>query len=120
MLIEHMFDRNGSELEVMSVYTAITCASVRGKRTWLRSVDEADARPGDVVTYDDANRGEATHIAFWLGDGRILYSTEREDVDGVVEEPEPAHLRADRRRFVRFETAQSTQTELTTESKKRL
>jgi hypothetical protein len=48
---------------------------------------------GDVVTYDDANRGEATHIAFWLGDGRILHPTEREGVDGVVEEPEPAHLR---------------------------
>ena len=28
----------------------------------------------------------ATHIAFWLGDGRILHSTERDGVNGVVEE----------------------------------
>jgi hypothetical protein len=44
----------------------------------------------------------------------------REGVDGVVEEPKPADLRANRRRFVRFETARLTQTELTTDGEKRL
>ena|ERR687886_289241 len=64
------------------------------------SIDEADARRGDLVTYGDDNG--ATHIAFWLGDGNILHSTQREGVDGVVEEPEPGELRATRRRFVRL------------------
>jgi cell wall-associated NlpC family hydrolase len=62
-------------------------------------VDEPDARAGDLVTYGDES---ATHIAFWLGGGRILHSTARDGVDGVVEEPEPFSLRATRRRFVRF------------------
>ena len=83
-------------------------------------VEESDARAGDLVTYDDEGGGEATHIAFWLGDGRILHSTQREDVDGVVEEREPDHLRASRRRFVRFESGLPTQTELTMEAEKRL
>ena len=38
----------------------------------------------------------ADHVAFWLGGGRILHATRREGVDGVVEEPEPAELRARR------------------------
>jgi gamma-D-glutamyl-L-lysine dipeptidyl-peptidase len=63
-------------------------------------VAEADLRPGDLVTYGDA-RG-ATHVAFWLGDGRILHSTERADANGVVEEAEPEELREARRRVVRF------------------
>jgi gamma-D-glutamyl-L-lysine dipeptidyl-peptidase len=83
-------------------------------------VEEADARAGDLVSYDDEDGGRATHIAFWLGDGRILHSTQREGVDGVVEEPEPDHLRAARRRFVRFVIDPSEQTELTTEAEKRL
>ena len=33
------------------------------------------------------------HIAFWLGDGRILHSTQRDGANGVVEEPEPDELR---------------------------
>jgi hypothetical protein len=41
------------------------------------------------------------HIAFWLGEGRILHSTQREGVDGVVEEPEPEDLSKMRRRIVR-------------------
>jgi len=69
-------------------------------------VAETDARPGDLVTYDDGDGDRATHVAFWLGGGRILHSTEREGVNGVVEEPEPDHLRAVRRRFVRFESGQ--------------
>jgi gamma-D-glutamyl-L-lysine dipeptidyl-peptidase len=58
------------------------------------SVDEPE--PGDLVTYgEDA----ADHVAFWLGDGRILHSA---GGSGVVEEAEPASLRRRRRRFVRF------------------
>ena len=60
-------------------------------------VDEA--RPGDLVTYgDDA----ADHIAFWLGDGRILHATGRAGGVGVVEEDEAPELRARRRRLVRL------------------
>jgi cell wall-associated NlpC family hydrolase len=55
-------------------------------------VDEP--RYGDLAVY---GRASATHIAFWLGDGRILHSTQREGVDGVVEEEEPDELRGRRR-----------------------
>jgi cell wall-associated NlpC family hydrolase len=55
--------------------------------------------PGDLVTYGEDG---ATHIAFWLGDGRILHATQREDVNAVVEEPEPADLREKRRRLIRL------------------
>jgi cell wall-associated NlpC family hydrolase len=63
-------------------------------------VDEADARPGDLVTYGDG--ASADHVAFWLGDGRILHSTQREGADGVVEEQEPADLASRRRIFFRL------------------
>jgi gamma-D-glutamyl-L-lysine dipeptidyl-peptidase len=62
-------------------------------------VGEEELRPGDLVTYGD-ERG-ATHVAFWLGGGRILHSTERGDANGVVEEAEPEDMRAKRRRLVR-------------------
>jgi lipoprotein Spr/probable lipoprotein NlpC len=62
-------------------------------------VEESELQRGDLITYGNDT---ATHIAFWLGDGRILHSTEREGVDGVVEEPEPDHLRAQRRRLIRL------------------
>jgi cell wall-associated NlpC family hydrolase len=65
-----------------------------------RGVTEAELRPGDLITYGEGDT--CTHIAFWLGDGRILHSTQRDGVDGVVEEQEPAHLQAQRRRMVRF------------------
>jgi cell wall-associated NlpC family hydrolase len=61
-----------------------------------------DVRPGDLVTYGDER--ETTHVAFWLGDGRILHATGREGVESVVEEPEPPELRASRRRLVRLAT----------------
>ncbi len=55
--------------------------------------------PGDLVTYGgDA----ADHIAFWVGDGRILHSTGRDGGIGVVEEDEPPSLRARRRRLIRL------------------
>jgi gamma-D-glutamyl-L-lysine dipeptidyl-peptidase len=59
-----------------------------------------EPQPGDLVTYGDER--EADHIAFWLGDGRILHATGRDGVCAVVEEPEPPELRARRRRFIRF------------------
>jgi cell wall-associated NlpC family hydrolase len=62
-------------------------------------VPEGQLVRGDVITYGDA---EATHIAFWLGEGRILHSTDREAGGGVVEEPEPADLRDRRRKLLRF------------------
>ena len=58
-----------------------------------------ELEPGDLVTYGDE---WADHIAFWLGDGRILHATGRDGGIGVVEELEPASLRARRRLFVRF------------------
>jgi hypothetical protein len=58
-------------------------------------VAEGELRPGDLVCYEG-------HIAFWLGDGRILHSTQRDGVNGVVEESEPAELRPRFRRYVRL------------------
>ena len=58
-----------------------------------------ELRHGDLVTYGD---DRADHIAFWLGDGRILHATGRDDVRAVVEEEEPAALRGRRRRLVRL------------------
>jgi gamma-D-glutamyl-L-lysine dipeptidyl-peptidase len=63
-------------------------------------VSEEELRPADLITYGDETA--VTHVAFWLGGGRILHSTQREDANGVVEEPEPAELRATRRQLVRL------------------
>jgi gamma-D-glutamyl-L-lysine dipeptidyl-peptidase len=73
-----------------------------------RDADEQEAAgsevdeplPGDLVSYGDEKA--ADHIAFWLGEGRILHSTHREGVDRVLEEPEPEDLRARRRRVFRL------------------
>ena len=56
----------------------------------------ADPQYGDLVTY---GRESATHIAFWLGEGRILHAAGSRF---VVEEAEPEGLRELRRGFVRF------------------
>jgi cell wall-associated NlpC family hydrolase len=61
---------------------------------------ETDLRPGDLVTYGPPEG--ADHIAFWVGDGRILHATGREGVDSVVEEEEPPELRGRRRALVRL------------------
>jgi gamma-D-glutamyl-L-lysine dipeptidyl-peptidase len=58
-------------------------------------VDEL--RPGDLITYGDP----VDHIAFWVGDGRILHATGRDGL-GVVEEPEPEALRARRHKLIRL------------------
>jgi gamma-D-glutamyl-L-lysine dipeptidyl-peptidase len=65
-------------------------------------VAEAELRRGDLITYAAAGEANATHIAFWLGEGRILHATERAGVDGVVEEAEPPELNAIRRRTIRL------------------
>ena len=59
-------------------------------------VDELEV--GDLITYGDP----VDHIAFWVGDGRILHSTGRENGIGVVEEPEPEYLRARRHKLIRL------------------
>ena len=64
------------------------------------TVDIDDLQRGDLITYGDEDN--TTHIAFWVGDGQILHSTEREDANGVVEELEPGELRAMRRRLIRL------------------
>jgi gamma-D-glutamyl-L-lysine dipeptidyl-peptidase len=64
---------------------------------------EPDVRPGDLVTYGNEDADGATHIAFWLGGGRILHATDRDAAPhAVVEEPEPEEYRRRRRRFVRL------------------
>ena len=60
-----------------------------------KPVADDDLRPGDLVCYEG-------HIAFWLGAGRILHSTQRAGVNGVVEEAQPPELAARVRRYVRF------------------
>ena len=66
-------------------------------------VNPGAERNGDLCTYRD---GRADHIAFWLGAGRILHATGREDL-GVVEEREPAELTARRRSVVRIASTPS-------------
>jgi cell wall-associated NlpC family hydrolase len=63
-------------------------------------VPAAELRPGDLVSYGDSK--SADHVAFWVGEGRILHSTQREGVNGVVEEAEPATLRQRRRATFRL------------------
>jgi gamma-D-glutamyl-L-lysine dipeptidyl-peptidase len=63
-------------------------------------LSEADLRAGDLITYGPPPA--ADHIAFWVGAGRILHSTQRDGVDGVVEEDEPAELRERRRALLRL------------------
>lgn len=60
-----------------------------------RPVDEP--RHGDLAVY---GAEEVTHIAFWLGGGRILHAAGGRE---VVEEVEPPALAEIRRGFVRFD-----------------
>ena len=57
-----------------------------------------ELEPGDLITYGEP----VNHIAFYVGDGRILHSTGRDDGIGVIEEPEPEYLRADRHKLIRL------------------
>lgn len=63
-------------------------------------VEVVELLPGDLVTYAESGK-RADHIAFWLGDGRILHATARDGL-GVVDEPEPAELQARRCKLVRL------------------
>jgi hypothetical protein len=60
-------------------------------------VESEVPEPGDLAVYGDP----VDHVAFWLGEGRILHATGRDGL-GVVAEPEPVELAARRRRFVRL------------------
>jgi cell wall-associated NlpC family hydrolase len=63
-------------------------------------VDESELRRGDLVCFGP--RGQAHHIAFWLGEGRILHATQRKGTGRVVEEP-LEHARGQHEiRFVRL------------------
>jgi hypothetical protein len=62
-------------------------------------VAESEALPGDLATYGGGEG--ADHVAFWLGDGRILHATAR-DALGVVVEDETDELVACRRKLVRL------------------
>ena len=62
------------------------------------AVEVHELQPGDLITYGEP----VDHIAFWLGDGRILHSTGRENGIGVVEEGEPEDLRARRHKLIRL------------------
>jgi cell wall-associated NlpC family hydrolase len=62
-------------------------------------VAPGDVRPGDLVCYGEA---DCDHVAFWLGDGRILHATGRDGVRATIEEEQPPELEARFRRFVRL------------------
>ena len=64
-----------------------------------KPVDEP--RPGDLISYGD-DGAAADHVAFWLGEGRILHATGRDGVNRVLEEREPEELRSRRRRVFRL------------------
>lgn len=57
----------------------------------------ADPARGDLAIYGEER---VTHVAFWLGGGRILHAAGGRE---VVEEEEPEALRALRRGFVRLD-----------------
>ena len=63
-------------------------------------VTEDELRHGDLITYGDEEH--TTHVAFALGGGRILHSTERDDANGVVEEIEPDELKSKRKALIRL------------------
>jgi cell wall-associated NlpC family hydrolase len=63
-----------------------------------RQVSAAELSPGDLISYGDP----ADHIAFWLGQGRILHATGRQGGLGVVEEGEPADLSDRRHKLIRL------------------
>ena len=121
---ELVADAAGSPLEVARTYlgtrylwggmtaAGIDCSGLvhmayrRVGRLVPRDADQQEAAAreveepavGDLVTYGDP----VDHIAFWVGEGRILHSTGRDGGIGVVEEPEPPALRERRHKIVRL------------------
>jgi cell wall-associated NlpC family hydrolase len=61
---------------------------------------ESRLQAGDLVCFGPAER--AHHIAFWLGDDRILHATGRDGVGAVVEEPLVDAGAGDEIRYVRL------------------
>jgi hypothetical protein len=49
-----------------------------------KPVSEDELQPGDLVCFGEP--GAASHIGFWLGDGRIIHATDREGAHEVIEE----------------------------------
>jgi gamma-D-glutamyl-L-lysine dipeptidyl-peptidase len=64
------------------------------------ALEESQVQAGDLVCFGPAER--AHHIAFWLGEGRILHATGREGVGAVVEEPLANAGAGDEIRYVRL------------------
>lgn len=62
------------------------------------AVEVDELRPGDLISYG----APVDHIAFWVGEGRILHSTGRDGGVGVLEEPEPADLAERRHKLIRL------------------
>jgi cell wall-associated NlpC family hydrolase len=63
-------------------------------------MEESQLRAGDLVCFGPAER--AHHVAFWLGEGRILHATGRDGVGAVVEEPLANARAEDEIRYVRL------------------
>jgi cell wall-associated NlpC family hydrolase len=64
------------------------------------AITEEQLQLSDLVCFGPA--GHAHHIAFWLGEGRILHATGREGVGRVVEEPLENARADDDVRYARF------------------
>jgi cell wall-associated NlpC family hydrolase len=62
-------------------------------------VEVAVPEPGDLACYGEP---QCDHVAFWLGQGRILHATGREGVRTTLEEEPPPELQRRFRRFVRL------------------
>ena len=58
----------------------------------------AEPQPGDLISYGEP----ADHVVFWLGGGRILHATQRDGINGVIDEPEPEELRLRRHAVFRL------------------
>ena len=65
-------------------------------------VQESELERGDLVCFGPA--GKAHHIAFWLGEDRILHATQREGTGHVLEEPLESARGEHEIRFVRLKT----------------
>ena len=63
-------------------------------------LEESQLRPGDLVCFGPRER--AHHIAFWLGNGRILHATSRQGAGAVVEEALEQARGDDELRYVRL------------------
>jgi gamma-D-glutamyl-L-lysine dipeptidyl-peptidase len=65
-----------------------------------QKLSESELRAGDLVTYGTSEG--ADHVAFWVGEGRIVHATGRDGANCVVEEQELDELRRRRRALVRL------------------